>query len=90
MDLQGKIDKIVILLVALICILISVLDFFDALDSLPWLAKRVPILTLLAIGLIALFLVTQKPFEFRRNQKVRTVTYSEGYQELQKRTGIVN
>lgn len=85
MKIKEKIELIIMYVVSLCIITISILDFFDALDSLPWLAKRVPILTLLAIGLIALFLITQNSFEFHRNQRVRTVTYSEGYKELQKR-----
>lgn len=86
MDLQEKIDKIVILLVALICILISILDFIDALDSIPWISQRVPIMTLLAVGLIAIYLVLQNNRDIKRiGHRVKTLPYSEGYIELQKK-----
>ena len=42
---------------------VSLLDFLGVLDELPWLADRVPTLTLLATGLVAGYLVLE-----RRNQ----------------------
>ena len=42
---------------------ISLLDFLGLLDGIPWLANRIPTLTLLATGLVAGYLVLE-----RRNQ----------------------
>lgn len=59
MKFQNQIDKIIITLVALISILITVLDFLGALDSIPWLSQRIPTMTLLAFGIVALFVLSQ-------------------------------
>jgi len=48
---------------ALIAIFITLLDFVGALDSIPWLRDRIPVLVLLFVGLIATYIVLE-----RRNQ----------------------
>jgi hypothetical protein len=48
---------------AIVSGLISLLDFLGLLDGIPWLAERISTLTLLAVGLIAGYLVLE-----RRNQ----------------------
>lgn len=63
--MQEKIEIIVIALVAIICILISVLDFVGALDAISWVSQRISIMTLLAIGMIAAYLVSQHNRNFR-------------------------
>jgi len=40
--------------------LVSLLDFLGVLDSIPWLAKRIPVLTLLVIGLVAGYLILER------------------------------
>lgn len=47
-------------LTAIITILITLLDFVGALDSLPWIKDRVPILTLLSVGLVASYLLLER------------------------------
>jgi hypothetical protein len=86
MDLKNRIELIVIYLVSLSVIIISILDFSGALDSLPWLSQRIPIMTLLTVGLVALYLVSQQNRNLKGSeQKVRTMDYVEGYTELRKK-----
>jgi len=40
--------------------IVSLLDFLGVLDSIPWLAERVPTLTLLVIGLMAGYLILER------------------------------
>lgn len=60
MNMQERAELILIATTALICIAISILDFTGALDSITWLAKRISVMTLLAVGLVALYLVTER------------------------------
>jgi len=59
MNLQNRIEFYIISFIAAICVIIPILDFIGALDSIGWLSQRVPIMTLLAIGTVALYLVSQ-------------------------------
>lgn len=73
MNWQDKIEVVVIVVTALICIVISILDFVGALDSISWLAQRISIMTLLAIGLVALYLVTERSRRFKNlEESIRT------------------
>jgi len=40
--------------------LVSILDFLGVLDSVSWLAGRIPTLTLLVIGLMAGYLIIER------------------------------
>ena len=48
------------------CILIAVLDFSGLLENFPWVTARLPVFTLLAIGLLLAFLVTYLTGKERR------------------------
>lgn len=60
---RNHFDMILLGATALASFGISLLDFLGLLDELPWLADRIPTLTLLATGLVAGYLVLE-----RRNQ----------------------
>ncbi len=45
---------------AIICIVVTLLDFLGALDSIPWLKDRVPVLILLSVGLIASYIILER------------------------------
>jgi hypothetical protein len=70
MKFQKQIDIIVILLVAVISISITILDFVGALDSIPWLSERIPTMTLLAIGIVAVYLLSQSSTAFKNVENV--------------------
>ena len=59
----NHLDKIILATTAIISFVVAILDFLGVLDSIPWLAARVPILTLLLSGSIAIYLILE-----RRNQ----------------------
>jgi hypothetical protein len=40
--------------------LVSLLDFFGLLDGIPWLNDRIPTLTLLAVGLVAGYIISER------------------------------
>jgi hypothetical protein len=52
----------IILLITTIAVssLVSLLDFFGFLDSIPWLKGRVPALTLLVLGLLASYILIER------------------------------
>lgn len=54
MDKNGKIETAAIILIAIICIGISLLDFVGALEALPFVANRINIMNLLAIGALCI------------------------------------
>lgn len=60
MYFREKLESIIIIATILICILIPVTDFTGALDAIPWLSNRIPIITLLAIGSFALYFITER------------------------------
>lgn len=56
MDKNGKIETVAIISVAVICIGVSLIDFVGALEALPFIANRTGIMSLLAIGALALYI----------------------------------
>jgi hypothetical protein len=68
MGLPKKIENIIIYSTALFCILLTFLDFIGALESIIWLKDRISIMTLLAIGLIALYLLSHQNRNFNEIQ----------------------
>jgi hypothetical protein len=66
MDIQEKIETIALAVVGIICIAISILDFTGALDSIKWLADRIVVMNLLALGAVAFYLVLERSRGFRR------------------------
>lgn len=65
MDFQNRVEFFIISFIAAICIIIPVLDFIGAIDSIPWLSQRITTMTLLSIGAVALYLVSQHHRRFR-------------------------
>ncbi len=55
--MPNKVEKLIILFTALACLIIPVFDFLGLLDNVPWLAQRIPIMILLALGVIASYLL---------------------------------
>ncbi|MCB9420133.1 MAG: hypothetical protein H6667_10025 [Ardenticatenaceae bacterium] len=45
---------------AIVSGLVALLDFLGALDGIPWLSDRIPTLTLLAMGMVAAYLVVER------------------------------
>lgn len=82
MKLQNKIEKIGIIVIAFICILVSILDFLGALESFSWISQRIPIMILLSIGMIALYLVTQNNRNFIKMEKDIELSKSNILSEL--------
>lgn len=60
MNIQSVIEKTLLIITASLCILISILDFTGALDSIPWISQRIPIMMLLAIGLMAVYMISER------------------------------
>ena len=54
-DWLNQLEISILAATAIICITVTLLDFLGALDSIPWLQDRVPVLILLSVGLIASF-----------------------------------
>jgi len=57
---RNHFDILLLGAVAVLCALVSLLDFLGLLDGISWLANRIPTLTLLAIGLVASYLVLER------------------------------
>ncbi len=74
MNVQESIERVIVITTALICILIAVLDFVGALDSFPWISQRISIMTLLAIGLLALFYVIEGKRDFKNIEQAISET----------------
>lgn len=66
METREKLEFAIISSIAAICILIPLLDFIGALESVPWLSKKVPTLTLLAVASISSYLISERYREFRK------------------------
>ena len=54
--MNEKIEKAIIILTALVCVIIPILDFIGALDSISFIYERIHIMTMLSIGVLILFL----------------------------------
>lgn len=52
------VETVLLVLVGLVCILIPFLDFLGVLDNLGWVKNRIPVFTLLALGFLAVYLVS--------------------------------
>ena len=61
----NRVEAITIALVSAICVIIAVLDFFGALDSINWLKDRVTIMTLLTLGSLGFYILSS----YSKNQK---------------------
>ena len=57
--------------------LISLLDFIGVLDSIPWLAARIPILILLFVGLVAGYLILERRIQLEKIQKNQNTRFDE-------------
>lgn len=66
MQIQSKVERFGIAIIAILCIMISILDFVGALDAFPWISQRIPVMILLVTGMIALYIVTQHNRKFNR------------------------
>jgi len=58
-DLQKRVEIIGMLIIAAVSIVVPLLDFIGALDAVGWLTTRVPTMTLLGVGSLALYLLSQ-------------------------------
>jgi hypothetical protein len=66
MKIREHIETITLALVGLVCIIIPILDFLGILDSFDFLSARIPGMTLVAVGVIALFLVVERSNRFKK------------------------
>jgi hypothetical protein len=57
---KERVEQVVILIAAVFSVTISLADFFGLLDSMPWLAERIPSLTLLMLGVITGYLILER------------------------------
>lgn len=60
------IDRILVSIIALLAVLIPLLDFLGALNNLSWLSNRINVMTLLAIGVMSLYLISNNAKRFNR------------------------
>ena len=58
--MEEKVERVVFSITAVLSILISIADWLGLLDNVPFLAGRIPTLTLLVLGLIAGYLVLER------------------------------
>lgn len=73
--MRENIETIVIALVGVICISISILDFTGALESFAWISSRISIMTLLALGSVAIYLVIERHRAFAKlNESIKTLS----------------
>ena len=56
----NNLEIIIIGIIAILSILISILDFVGALNSIPWMSQRIHIMTLLTVGTVTLYLLSQR------------------------------
>lgn len=84
MDLQEIAERVTLILTAALCIIITILDFAGALDSIPWLTQRVPVMVLLAVGLIALSLLS----EGSRTVRSLSSTFSREHNDILTRLNL--
>ena len=74
---KEKIEQIIIWVIAVLSAVVSILDLFGALDSIPWVAKKTPALILLVIAIIASYLVLE-----RRNNLDKLMTQANNIETL--------
>jgi hypothetical protein len=60
MSLAKRLETITIIGVAVLAIMISLLDLAGIIDGLPWLRNRVSVLTLLVVGAVAAYLISDR------------------------------
>ena len=58
-QIVSNLDRIILIIISIVCIGISLFDFLGLLDSLEWLKERILIIVLLTLGLLATHLITQ-------------------------------
>ncbi len=68
--MEAKIERIVFGIIAIFSILISIADWLGLLDNVPFLAGRVPALTLLVVGFIAGYLVLERRSKLDRIEQL--------------------
>ena len=91
MDIIGKVEQYSIFIISSLSLIIPIADFVGVLEYVPWISQRVPMMTLFSVGALSLYMVvSQKRTKAGECQKVKTVTYDEGYKELQKKILIAN
>jgi hypothetical protein len=60
MSIAKRIETVTIVAVACIAIIVSILDLAGALDGVDWLRNRIPVLTLLVVGAVAAYLISEQ------------------------------
>lgn len=70
MAFARKIETVTVATVTLVALVISLLDLAGLLDGIGWLRNRIPVLTLLAVGALAAYLVTEQSLTERRQSSV--------------------
>jgi len=77
MKIIEKVEKALVILTASICVIVPILDFIGALDNFGWLTNRVPLMTMLSVGVTALYLIV-------RLQRIETVSEDQTNRLLSK------
>lgn len=69
--MRQKVERAALLVTALIAIAVSIADLAGALTGLPWLAQRIPEITLLLLALLVTFVAfEQRDYSPRVNNKI--------------------
>jgi hypothetical protein len=84
--MSNKVERITLAITVAIFILISILDLLNFLDALPWLQERLPSLTLLAVALVASYLVAER---FGKLERIESALNS-GFEETVRALGGVS
>lgn len=83
MYLYKYIEKIIIIITALSCILIPIFDFLGAFENIPWLSQRVPMMTILVLGItISFILVYLNRLEDSLKDKTEKILMNIKFDEL--------
>ena len=70
LSLQQRLEVAGILIIATASIIVPFLDFIGLLDSANWLSDRIPTMTLLAVGSIALYILSQNHTGMKSIEKI--------------------
>jgi len=76
--MRNRFEEISIILLSIISVLISILDFLGLLEFLPWISDRINTITLLIIGLLTSYIII---FNTKKINRIDT-TVSENAEKI--------
>jgi len=82
-------DQLALVSAAILSAVIVLLDFVGALSKIPWLANRVPTLTLLLLAFVAAYLVIERRKHFDEHNRRMETSHSAVLQSLTRSTTTI-